>query len=755
MLKFVKIFVVHLKSLFKTLIFIFLFVFCFSSIAQNSGLVLDLENKPIDKVSVFIADQNILLKTNDLGEFFFESKLPNNSYLNFYKNGYVSKLVKYKEGNDFKVFLKKLHVKLDEVGVVESYSELGNTKLTNIEKKSLENIFLRDNSLVESITQLSGVDIISSGLGIQKVVVRGLSGMRVVTFLNGMQINNQQWANDHGIGFTDLGLGEVELIKGASALKYGSEAIGGLLYFKDAPFVSSKKIKGFLATKFNNSSYFSSSQFGFKWNKQNFYFNLYGQYSISSDYRLPNNDYLFNSRFNQNAVKFSIAHRFKGLQNIFRYQYHNENPGIPAHAHVDPSNVNIEDITSSSLDLSDGYRLLTPYQSVNNHLFTYKLNYLTTNLKFSIHAGHFINNLQEFEKWTRPAFDLTISNTQITPNVRYKINNLTFNLGSQFSLLDNKNNQELRLMPNASSVNIGPYLIMDYEKDNFGLNSGIRFDYKKLKSDDKFVDINYDQSFTNTSFSTGVYYKFLENIVRLSYSGAFRAPHFSELFSDGVHHGTNRYELGNENLKIEYANQFDFKYQWANEHFGFVLNPFLQNISDFISIVPADTFINSYRVYNYKQYNNVEIKGFEMNLHYHPHQLHNLHIEQSYTFLQTKNKDDQYGLALVPANSIKTKILFDLNDYEKLVKYKFDYISLYHLYKFSQEDFAEYEELTESYNLINFQLGLKLSDKLLCTVGINNLLNKEYSPHTSRIRGVAGGVPNPGRSFNINLKYEF
>jgi len=144
-----------------------------------------------------------------------------------------------------------------------------------------------------------------------------------------------------------------------------------------------------------------------------------------------------------------------------------------------------------------------------------------------------------------------------------------------------------------------------------------------------------------------------------------------------------------------------------------------------------------------------------MNLHYHPHQLHNLHIEQSYTFLQTKNKDDQYGLALVPANSIKTKILFDLNDYERLVKYKFDYLSFYHVYKFSQEDFAEYEELTESYNLINFQIGLKLSDKLLCTIGINNLLNKEYSPHTSRIRGVAGGVPNPGRSFNINLKYEF
>ena len=34
-------------------------------------------------------------------------------------------------------------------------------------------------------------------------------------------------------------------------------------------------------------------------------------------------------------------------------------------------------------------------------------------------------------------------------------------------------------------------------------------------------------------------------------------------------------------------------------------------------------------------------------------------------------------------------------------------------------------------------------------------MNIEYSPHTSRIRGVAGGVPNPGRSLDINLHYEF
>ena len=47
-------------------------------------------------------------------------------------------------------------------------------------------------------------------------------------------------------------------------------------------------------------------------------------------------------------------------------------PGIPAHSHSDPADVDLEDITSSSLDLKDGYRLLTPYQLITNQLFLYE-----------------------------------------------------------------------------------------------------------------------------------------------------------------------------------------------------------------------------------------------------------------------------------------------------------------------------------------------------------------------------------------------
>ncbi len=728
----------------------------FLILGQTNGFVLDAEHNPIEQASVYLVDQKIILYTNENGIFLIDQEIPDNSSVYFYKLGYASKLVKYQKDIQFKVILEKLHISLDEVGVTESFSELGNSRLTNIEKKSIENVFLNSNSMIESVAELSGVDMVSSGLGIQKVVVRGLSGMRVVTYLNGIKINNQQWANDHGNGFTDLGLNEVELIKGASALKYGGEAIGGLLYFKDSPFVSSQKLNGFIATKCNNSSYLSSSQFGIKWNIRDFYFNLYGQYSLSSDYRLPNNDYLFNSRFKENAIKFSIAHRYKNLQNIFRYQLHTEETGIPAHVCAgDPALQDILDLTSSSLDLSEDYKTNRPSQFINNQLFVYESSYLINDLKLSLHAGYFINNLQEYERWTVPAFDLTISQTQLTPNIRYAFNNVTLNFGTQLIILDNKNNVESRLIPDASTMSIGPYAIVDYEKDNIGFNSGLRYDYKKLNSSEISLNKDYEKVFSTTSFSAGLYYKISDNSIRLTYSGAFRSPHISELFSNGVHHGTNRYELGNINLEIEYADQFDLKYQWSNDHFGFVLNPFVQYISDFISINPTGSSNDGYKEYRYIQYDNVELKGIEMNLHYHPHQLHNLHLEQSYSFLQANNKDSEYGLALIPANSITSKVLFDFNDYEKLSNYKLDYFSLDHIYKFQQDIYAEYEEPTASYNVVNLRLGFKINDKLHCSLGVNNLFNEEYTPHISRIRGVAGGVPNPGRFFSISLKHDF
>ncbi|MGC6495394.1 MAG: TonB-dependent receptor domain-containing protein [Flavobacteriales bacterium] len=716
---------------------------------QSFGTVLDEFGQPIDQVSVFFADQNIMLMSDVNGRFFLETKIPNNSVIQFYKLGFSSKLYKYKEGEELRMVMKKLHVNLDEVGVSESYSKLGNNRLMNIDKKTLDNNLV-STTLSQNVSKLSGVDVISSGQGIQKLVVRGLSGLRVVTYLNGMKIENQQWGGDHGIGFTDLGLNNVELIKGSSALKYGGEAVGGLLYFNDYPFQESQKLNGFLASKLNSSNYLSSNQIGLNWFKNDFYFTFYSQYAIASDYKLPNNQYLFNSRFRKKGLKFSISKRFKNWNNVFRYQYNGEDIGIPAHTHDNPSQILLEEVTLDNLILSEDFKLTRPNQFIDNHLFIYETNYFLNEAKLSVHLGHFVNNLKEFEKWTVAGIDLTSKNSQLTTNYNFNLKNFSFNLGSQISRLENQNNVQTKLIPDAVSDNLGLYSIVDYEKKNIGFNAGVRYDNKELSS----LEYSFEKNFTNLSYSSGVYVKKENHLVRATFSTAFRAPHLSELFSDGIHHGSIRYEIGDVNLTTEKGSQFDLKYQYSDNHFGIVVNPFLQYIDDFISITPTDSsYQNSYRYYLYDQYDMVTMSGVECNIHYHPHQLHNLHIEQSYSFLNVVEHEEKNGIALLPANKVKTKLIYHLQNTQKSLK--ISNISLYHVYAFEQNNFAQYEEYTPAYNVVNVLVNTNLSTDLKLSFGIDNLLNKEYTPHISRLRNVADGVPNPGRSYNVNLKYNF
>ena len=114
----------------------------------------------------------------------------------------------------------------------------------------------------------------------------------------------------------------------------------------------------------------------------------------------------------QNSVKFSLGHRKNNFQNIFRYQLHTEATGIPGHVHGDPSTIDIMQVTSSSINIFEDYNPTRPTQYIYNQLFTYESSYILNKFKYSLHAGHFINNLQEWDAWTKPAFDLTLTNTQ-------------------------------------------------------------------------------------------------------------------------------------------------------------------------------------------------------------------------------------------------------------------------------------------------------------------------------------------------------
>ena len=105
-------------------------------------------------------------------------------------------------------------------------------------------------------------------------------------------------------------------------------------------------------------------------------------------------------------------------------------------------------------------------------MFIYETSLLKENIKFDLFLGYYNNNLQEYEKVTVAAFDLDLENTLISPNIRYQNKYFTFNIGAQGSQIKNRNQIISRLVPDANSLNMGSYFILDYEKRNFGINIG-------------------------------------------------------------------------------------------------------------------------------------------------------------------------------------------------------------------------------------------------------------------------------------------
>ena len=85
---------------------------------------------------------------------------------------------------------------------------------------------------------------------------------------------------------------KVELIKG-EARQIWFRNYWWSIIFKDQPFVKIDDYEGYVGSKFNFNSHSNSNQFGIKWNKKNLIVNLFGEY-FSSDYKLPNGQYLFN-----------------------------------------------------------------------------------------------------------------------------------------------------------------------------------------------------------------------------------------------------------------------------------------------------------------------------------------------------------------------------------------------------------------------------------------------------------------------------
>ena len=651
--------------------------------------------------------------------------------------------------------LEHSHIHLDEVIVSTSDSKLQRYSVFPVESRKIADLSkIEQTNLVDAMSNIPGIYNFSTGNGIAKPVIRGLSGMRVLTSQNGLRLENQQWGADHGFAVLNLGIDRVEIIKGPSSLIYGADALGGVIYLADEPYANLNKKEIKASTKLETNSMASVNKISYKSSKNNLRFAVYGGYFTRANYAIGNSqifnssakEFVTNSKNSGGSFKTAIGYNKNKWITNFRYQLLYFQNGLPGHTHD-----SIWEL-SSFITSNQTRNYTIPAQKIINHLAQWENKFYFKNDELIAQLGFTSNDLKEFgEKLFTPGIDMTLQNT--TYNVRWKHNfNKYFDIvsGSQGMFQNNTNGQKAEeiLVPNSNFNDFGAYTLLKSTFNLWNIQLGARYDQRSVTT--KEVSDVFDKSFSGFNYSAGISRSTKYLTARLNASTGFRPPHISELLADGVHHATMQYLVGDRNFESERANQIDFYLGAHFDHLEIVINPFINQVNNYIYKIqrfdsnnhPVTDNNSGLYIFDMRQTNAV-FSGGEIAMHYHPHIAHWLHLESNLSILT-----NQDSLPFIPQNRLNNIIKVEFKNENKLNLNSF---SAQYIHFFEQNSVAPYETPSSAYQILNFScIGLiSTKHKIGYSVGINNLLNVNYIDHLSRLKNYY--IPNPGRNFFVKL----
>ena len=716
--------------------------------AQNkiSGNIIDKENKPLKGVSVYIYDLHKSSSTDENGFYSINNIPSGNVKIAFSILGFATqnKTVAIKSGeNKLDLILEPTIFQMDEVIVATAFNKLQSQNVMKVEHESIKELQQKGTAtLIEGLATIPGISQISTGTSIGKPVIRGLSGNRVLVYSQSVKMENQQFGDEHGLGLNDAGVESVEVIKGPASLLYGSDALGGVLYFNPEKFAKTNTFQGDFSQKLFSNTLGSNTSFGLKTSSENWKYLVRGSYNLHSDYKISDGNRVTNTRYNEQDLKTGIGYSNSQFSSVLRYNYNKLDLGIPE---------------NGVAEQTTNYNTAYPKQGVFNHLLSLNSTVFLKNSKLDIDLGYISNDRSEFED-----SDIAILHMKLkTLNfyLKYhlpKIGNVESIFGIQGMHQTNLNSGVEFLIPNSTTNDFGVFGTANYEWKSNVFQAGIRFDNRNISSESQgisgdegsFEAIN--KTYNSINGSLGYKTNLTEKLtLRLNFASGFRAPNLAELTSNGVHEGTNRYEIGNSALKTEQNVQTDLNFEYKNSHFEFFTNGFYNHINNYIYTNPSGLIIAGNDVYNYIQ-NNAILYGGEIGLHFHPHPLDWLHFESSFETVTGKKQNGDF-LPLIPANNWNNTLRAEFN-IKNWLKNGFATFNVSNT--FNQKNVSGFETKSNGYTLVNFGIGGDFKfGKTAFNINLNgnNLLNKSYIAHLSRLK--TDGIPNIGRNIVLGINF--
>ncbi len=704
------------------------------------------------------------------------------------------------------IFLEHHLEELSEV-VVKTNKKTAKTSVEKSIKKGVIEQF-SDKSLGDALNTISGVSSLSTGNSIVKPMIHGLHSSRLLIINNNVRMYDQEWGDEHAPNIDINSSDRIDVIKGANTLKYGSDAIGGLIILRPKKYAHKDSLFGSTLTSFNTNGLGGNLNSEIiKTYKSGYYAKLQMNYKQFGDFETPSYN-LTNSGIKSLNGSFQFGYNSfdKGFDAY--YSYVDNEFGILKSSHIGNVNDLVNAINSKEPRVIEdfSYKINVPKQSIVHHLAKIEAYKRFKGLgKLTLQYDLQVNRRREFDLRrgdlrNTPVIDLRLFTTSLQTDLQIDyFEDVKINTGLLMRYQQNDailGTGTSPLIPDFDKYDAGAYAIANYNLDeNTALSAGFRYDFTDINARKSYnitdwnETYNYDEIFPefengdvngtniptnprftyhNFSASLGLSKKFDNNLqLFANYGLASRVPNPSELFSDGLHHSAARIETGLLTIGKEIANKFVVSLEKNNVDFGFSISPYYKRIDGFIQLIPTGittTIRGAFPVWEYDQVN-AEIFGIDIDINKKIND--KIIYNGNLSLLQGDNLTDNIPLIHMPAANFGNKISYvnenlnqltlSLNHKTILQQNRYPDYNFFTFNATQQEDvFVDISSTPPSYSLfgLNTSAVFKVFNKgsLKLEFNIENMFNVSYREHLNRLRYFSDDL---GRNYNLKIKINY
>jgi len=630
----------------------------------------------------------------------------------------------------------------------------------------------RGESLGESLKRISGVTTFSTGNSISKPVIHGMHSNRIMILNNGIRLEGQQWGAEHAPEIDPFVADEITVIKGAETVRYGPEAMGGVILVNPAPLPTKKDSKtniyltGGLNGRMGN---ISVSHANGSDKIKGFGYQVQASAKRAGNIKSPDY-YQGNTGLSELNFSGSLGYSSSKLGIEGYYSYFNTTLGILRDSHTG----NLEDLISiieNGRPFSDpgfSYNIFNPKQVVSHHLAKVKSHYhLSDSWKLNFQYGFQANNRQEFDKRRgdlndKPSLDLELFTNTLDLFMDHNLKN-EWSGSFGISAIQQANSNipgtgVTPLIPNYDMLNLGLFAIEKYSKGPLEIEGGLRFDTRAINTA-RYVDSELqeaDLSYNNFSAFIGGLYQISPKITVNSNLGtAWRPPNVNELFSEGLHHGAAAVEIGDPDLNSENSLKWVNELEYDGGRTQFEFTAYANHISDYIYLNPTgETYVSlrgTFNVYEYLQAN-AFFYGFDFSGSYVFTERISAYLKGS--IIRAKNTEANNYFPFIPSDRMDWGVAFQFGSLSDSRTNKLTLSNMLVARQKREPDF-DLAAAPPGYALFNiaYQKQFALGDnKLNLGVQVQNLFNTSFKEYMNRFRYFTDDM---GRNILLKINYQF